>query len=336
MRKKYKLWLIIAVLLLTISCPVGIASAMTVDLNHPCLLTLTYGHEGQGIDNLPVKIYKIGEFYEDGQFYNQSGYRLTEEFAVYPININKISSKKQWSDIAQTLSAYIEANGHLPVAEKNTNKSGIVKFEGLETGIYLVKDVDAKVGNKIYHFETFIVFIPTPNQSNQFNYDVVAVPKYTVETKPLEYTVVKLWEDFGFKVERPDNITVDIFKDGQLQESVELGSSNNWSYSWIVDDPDSQWTVLERDVPEEYLVSITLNDGIFTIINGYAVTPDEHPDDPPGNDPPGDDPVPPGDTPVYPNIQPETGDTTSIWLYVIIMAISGAVLFFVGSLRKRY
>ena len=130
MRKKLKLWLIVVILILTISCQMGMASAITVDVDHPCSLALTYGHNGQGIENIPIEIYKIGEFYDDGQFYNQSGYRLTEEFAVYPVNINKISSKKQWSDISQTLSAYIEANGHVPVSTVNTNKSGIAKFDG--------------------------------------------------------------------------------------------------------------------------------------------------------------------------------------------------------------
>lgn len=336
MRKKLKLWLIVVILFLTISCQIGMASAITVDVDHLCSLTLTYGHDGQGIENLPIEIYKIGEFYDDGQFYNQSGYRLTEEFAVYPVNINKISSKKQWSDISQTLSAYIEANGHVPVSTVNTNKSGIAKFDGVETGIYLVKDVDVEVGTSVLHFETFLVFLPTPQQTNQLNYDVEAVPKYTVETKPLEYTVVKLWEEFGFNVERPESITVDIVKDGELYESIILNSDNNWSYSWTVDDPNSEWTVVEKEVPDDYLVSMTLVDNVFTIVNAYTVTPDEIPDNPPGEDPVPPSDTPDGDKPAYPSYHPETGDTNSIWQYVIIMAISGLAFLVVGGLHKRY
>ena len=152
----------------------------------------------------------------------------------------------------------------------------------------------------------------------------------------LLFTVSSLFSICIFIVERPLSITVDIYKNGDLHESVQLESDNNWSYSWKVDDPNSRWTVVEREVPEDYLVTITLADNVFTITNAYSVSSDEIPDDPPidtPDDPPAD--TPEGEQPVYPNNHPETGDTTYVWKYVIVMAFSGIVLLLVGSLRKR-
>ena len=104
---------------------------------------------------------------------------------------------------------------------------------------------------------------------------------------------------------------VDIYKDGQLWESQVLNGENNWSYVWYVSEDDNGiWTVAERDVNEFYTVSIQQNGGSFTIINNHAGDPD-NPD------------------------LPQTGDTFSPLLWVMIMCFSGIMLLVIGVYGRR-
>ena len=43
-------------------------------------------------------------------------------------------------------------------------------------------------------------------------------------------TVRKVWVDDG--VDRPDSITVQLLRDGEVYDKVELKQSNQWVYTW--------------------------------------------------------------------------------------------------------
>lgn len=122
------------------------------------------------------------------------------------------------------------------------------------------------------------------------------------------YKAVKAWRDGGRG--RPVSVSVEVRRDGQLQQPVTLSAENNWMYTWKAVDDGSVWTVNEVNVPAGYTVGIQRSGDTFSITN-------TKPETPAGNN-------------------PKTGDTTNMTLYVLLMAASGLALLVVGIvLRKK-
>jgi len=261
-----------------------------------CSLTLMYSQNEYVFSDVQVEIYRVAELCENGE------YKLLEPFSDYPIKIHGITSQQEWKDTAQTIKNYVVAEQVEPYRSKKTDENGNVLFEELETGLYLVKGLTIHNGDGIFTFQDFMVYLPTPS-GNEYNYDVEAKPKCSRFIPPQEYTVVKLWNDSAANAQRPDAVYVDIFKDAELYQSVTLSSANNWTYSWKVSDEEGIWSVIEKDVPQGYQVSITNNKTTFIITNTQA--------------------------PDIPDI-PKTGDTTPMLLYVIIMCAAGLGLLILG------
>ena len=316
-------------------------SAAALDPDHSCSLTLTYSRNGIVFPGLEIEIYRVAELHADG------GYDLIPPFSGYPIKIHGITSQQEWQETAQTVKNFVAANQVPPCRSGVTNGEGVVVFDNLETGLYMVKGTAAQIGNDGYIFRDFMVYLPTPSNGD-YDYDVEARPKVAQYTQPAGYTVVKLWKDGDAAHERPVSVSVDILKNGILQETVVLDSTNNWSYSWETTDRSGVWTVMERDIPEGYQVSITGSETTFFITNTKTPSSPGEPDDPDPTDPPVDpdpsDPPEPTDPPDDPDPSqppdpdiPQTGDTTPLLLYAVLMCISGFGLMILGifSLRDR-
>lgn len=303
--KKRLISLLILLLLVMAVIPAPAAAVTPLDTGAECSMTLHYNREGIGFADLPVCVYQLAKAHADGTF------SLTEPFSSYPVKIHGITSQREWDTVASTYKAYILA-GNLPAtASGKTNAAGTVVLDKLEPGLYLVMGVTAQNNGGIYEFNTFVMYLPTPQDDGTYNYHVEAVPKCIEYIPKTEYQVVKLWKDSGFTASRPKEVDVQIYKDGVLQETVRLNADNNWTYHWYVpENQDGKWTVTEKEVPKYYSVTVTENDGIFTVTNArYA------------------DPTTP----------PKTGDMFPLWPLVLAMSISGSALVILGIywLRKR-
>lgn len=304
MKKRIVIWICCVTMLVAIACPVSASAVSSLDTQQPCSLTLHYQKENQGFSGLEIKIYRVAEFEGDGT------YELIAPFDSYPVRIHDITTQKEWRDATQTLVAWVDADGLEPTAVAETDETGTVVFEGLEPGLYLILGVDAETATGTVRFEPFLIFLPTPDENGQPDYDMEANPKSIVVPVITEYRVVKLWKDSGNGQNRPASILVDILKDGALQETVELNAENNWSYSWTTEDTTGRWSVVERNVPAGYTVTVTSNGNCCTITN-EAVP--EIPDDD----------------------KPATGDTAVLWPYALALCLSGIGLVALGSSRKK-
>lgn len=306
MRKQNTLLICLVALCMVMFCPLSVQAATPFDPTAEASLTLHYQKEEQVFSNLSISIYRVAEAFPDGTF------ELIEPFSSCPINIHDITVQELWKNTAVTLNSYIVADGLAPYREESTNESGIVTFEQLETGLYLVSEVVAENNSGTYVFNQFMVYLPTLEQDGSFDYDVEAKPKGVEYVPKTEYRVTKLWQDTEKQTSRPEEITVDIFKDGELWETQILGASNNWSYVWYVSDEEqSSWAVVERSVLEEYNVTVQKTGGTFLIINTHKSI-QEIPD------------------------SPQTGDTSNITLYIMLMCISGIILIVLGVYNRRH
>ena len=277
----------------------------TINIDTSCSLTLEYQHGEKKFNDLDIKIIRVAEISEDGT------YSMINDFSKYPINIDGISSQKEWNLIASTLSAYVYANKIPSTQIQKTNNSGVVSFNTLQTGLYLVLPVNFETSTEIYTFDAFLISLPNNSKSDTLVYDVIAKPKskvYENKSNDIEYKVVKHWKDNGYVNQRPKDIQVDILKNGIIETTQTLSSKNNWSYSWKSPNDGSIWQVVERNVPNNYTVTSVNNGTTIIITNTYNYN-NENP--------------------------PNTGNTANLSLYITIMGIVGVFFIILGVNGKR-
>ena len=305
MRKRIQALLLLLCLLVSL-LPMTTQASTPLDPNADASLTLYYQKDGKTFPNLQVDIYRVAEAFPDGSF------QLIAPFSSYPVNIHNIMEQSQWKQVASTLDSYIVANQVAPDHSVLTDEAGVAKFEGLETGLYLVCGAVAENGDGVYIFDRFMVYVPTPNPDGTFLYHVEAKPKCTEFIPKTQYSVTKLWQDAGNQQNRPQEVTVNIYKDGALQETQILNADNNWTYTWSVTGTDqSIWTVAEASVPDGYKVNLQQSGGTFTLINTWE----------------SEEPLPPD--------PPKTGDTFSPLPWFLGMCFSGVMLLILGIYGRR-
>ena len=69
---------------------------------------------------------------------------------------------------------------------------------------------------------------------------------------------------------RPVSVTVDLFKDGYLYDTVFLDEASDWQYCWDELDTNAEWRVVERNIPEKYTVLADYNSRQFVIRNSFV------------------------------------------------------------------
>ncbi|MBQ3229726.1 MAG: Cna B-type domain-containing protein [Clostridia bacterium] len=291
----------LAATLIAVGLPFAVGASDTFDVEKKGSITLYYTHNGDTFEGLDIKLFRVAELFPDGT------YALTGEFSEYPVNIYGITTQEQWDVVASTLASYAIADAIEPSVLK-TDSEGRVSYTELATGLYLVLSVNTTNENGAYMFETFMLALPAPDENEVYQYEITAYPKCASYVPSLEYKVVKQWNDIGISDERPLSIEVGIYKDGKLDSVQILSAENDWSYSWKAQDDGSVWTVAELNVPDEYTVTMESNENVFVITNTREVPP-----------------PPP----------PQTGDTSVMWPYILILCLSGAILIAFATRRKR-
>ncbi len=314
MKKRVTGWLGIFLCLCILICPLKANASSTdqavdfIDTDRACTLELTYSYDAMAFADVSVELYQVAAVSQDSQ------YAATEAFAACGLNFNGIASQSEWNTIHSTLNSYIAAYGVTPAGTQQTNADGTVVFTDLKPGLYLTAAVQVTRDGFRYYFASVLSALPNLNEENAWQYDVSAKCKPDVDNptgEDIAYKVLKLWKDDGKEEKRTESVEIDILKDGETIKTVVLSDDNDWSFSWYAEDDGSVWSVTERNIPEGYTMTVEKNLTTFTVINSV--------------------PPSPPDT-------PQTGDTTNIVFYVILMCLSGAVLLLltVTQGRKQY
>lgn len=296
--------------------PCRVLAASTTDAKEPistdkkCSLTLSYCCEETAFSALPVKLYKIAEVSSDCQ------YTLTPSFEKCNLILNGIQSTSEWNVIRSTLETYILANELQADFTDITGQDGTLSFEELNTGLYLAIAGCVIQNNITYIFDSALVALPGLDTDGVWQYQVAVSAKCEIvpssdDHGEIELKVIKLWKGDNGKTDRPRSVEVEIFRNGASYAEAILSEDNNWTYSWTAKDDGSEWKVVERNIPSEYTMTIEERKTTFVLTN--TLTSD----------------VP--DTPTT----PQTGDTSNIMLYVILMVVSGGILIILGITGKR-
>lgn len=279
-----------------------------IDTDRACRLTVDYGYDGHVFEEQTVQLYRVADVTADAR------YTLTPSFEPSGLTINGVQTVHEWTVVRSTLEALIVADAIAPTQTATTDAFGQACFEQLTPGLYMVSALDVVYDETIYGFNAVMVAVPGIDADGQWTYQAAVVAKADVippvhPDEELQLKVVKLWKGDEGRTDRPKSVEVEIFRDGVRYATVTLSADNNWSHHWSVKRDGADWTVVERRVPEGYTMTVEQRDGAFVVVN----TRKSH-------------------TPQKPS---QTGDTSPVWLYVILMIVSGSILVIVGMTGKR-
>ena len=303
MKRLSSLFCILLTLLFIYNLQFNVFAETEINVNRQCSLNLEYSVDNCAFENVEIKIYKIADYENDG------GYNLLSDYTKYPVEVHGITSQTEWKTAAKTLESFIKSDKLEPTAKNVTNKKGIANFGKLSTGLYLVEGVKAENENGVYQFDAFLIFAPFKNDDGGYDYKVTAKPKSVEVSKKYKYSVIKLWKESSSAVSRPESIEIDILKNNEVYKTVTLNSKNDWSYNWESNETDVMWNVVEKNVPKGYIVNVTERDNVFTVVNKSEL--------------------------IEPQDSPQTGDSNIIYLYFVLMFISGISFLLIGIFLKR-
>lgn len=173
---------------------------------------------------------------------------------------------------AKTLESYVVASGLPMLSQGRTDENGELKFENLDNGLYLAVGNYLQVDQIVYFPSTLLLEINDTDAT--FSYD--AFPKFYAEnlsSSSIAYMVKKVWiDDDDANLVRPVNVTVDLYQDDILHDTVILSEENDWKYRWESLNNESKWVAVEREIPVNYKVMIDYNSRQYLIRNSYQET----------------------------------------------------------------
>lgn len=304
--------------------PAPVRAAGPIDPTQEVCLTIHYQHDGRPVSGVPFDLFYVASVDAYGEF------TLTGDFAGYPVRLTGLDSDG-WRMLAETLAAYAAADRLTPLDSGVTNAQGLLTFpnrrSSMKPGLYLAVGQQYSDGAYVYTTEPFLAALPvTDEASNTWVYDLTVSPKHTADevTPPSDDTterkVLKVWDDGGDMSSRPQEVTVQLLKNGAVYDTVTLSARNNWRHTWDKlpkNDASGrriEWSVVERDV-SGYTVLVSREGLTFVITNSRT----------PGK------PAEPS-TPGKPSL-PQTG---LLWWPVPLLALCGLAFVIAGvSFGKR-
>ncbi|MBQ1272886.1 MAG: Cna B-type domain-containing protein [Clostridia bacterium] len=297
--------------------PFSAMAASTSDAVEPiipeneCSLTVSYCSGDTAFSGIQVKLYRIAEVSADFK------YTLTQPFEASGLVLNGIRTSGEWDVVRSTLEAHILAYNIAPEVTAETKDNGQASFEALKTGMYLAIADQAVQDDLHYDFDSALIALPGLGPDGRWQYQTSANAKGEIlppidPDEQIEFRVLKLWRGDEERNDRPQSIEIELFCDGNSYETVILSEENHWTYHWSAGNDGSEWTVIERNVPQGYTVTVEERESTFVLTNTWTPT---NPDDP-----------------VKP---PPTGDTPNILLYALLMVGAGSMLVIVGITRKK-
>ncbi len=337
--KKRAFLILLCSFVLFMSCSVGMFAA---PVSADCSLTLSFKVNGTPIEGATFKIYKIADLNADGSL------TVTEQFKKYPVFTNDSDS---FRNLATTLESYVLADSIPPTMSGKTDADGILIFDGLSAGDYLViGDKFVKDGETLIP-KSFIATLPQKDVNADLSFDIVANVKWESEKNDsfINLEVLKIWED-GDGLNRPDSVTVELYADGKLFDTAVLKSSNSWRYNWTNLSADKVWTVKEKIISYYYIVTVEKQGDRFVITNKRVDEPynPDKPNYPENPDVPNDTTKPDETTDPENTTKPSDGGSNDeadkepqlpvtglLWWPVPVLVCFGIIFIIMGIAAKR-
>lgn len=332
-RNKSVLCAAIALIMLIFFVQLSITgNAVTEDMS----ITVVYKDGEPPLTGAVFNLFYVATVEENGKL------TVTDTFSDYNVDLN-IENGEAWQIAALTLEGYVLRDEIAPNDSGATNSDGILVFSTdgrpLQPGLYLVTGEAHTQNSKQYNSAPFLVALPSEDtETGEADYNPTVMPKFDFSPFPNpdepgdeSYKVVKIWRDSGLESIRPQEITIDLLKDGVVFDTVKLNSGNNWTYRWDELESGHRYTAVERTA-DGYTVTVEREGTSFVIINTHSPSTPEEPTAPNEPSQPGNPNQP--NQPGKPN-QPTLPQTGQLWWPVPMLAIMGIAFVLIGMLRRK-
>lgn len=260
--KAKKLTSVVAILMMFVLCvlPLTLTATALLNKNGSITLNLTDSENEKSLANVPFRLYFIANAYESG---NGIRYELIPPFDEANVDTDDL----QDSSLPVHL-AHFAISENQPYTEKTTDEKGVLVFENLTPGLYLVVPLQNEEDRCIV--SPFLVSVPNYDSKNgTWEYDIDASPKILdgngkEDGSETYISVVKKWDT---EKAHPESITVVLLRDFQEYKKIELNAENNWHYRFDNLPENHIWNVVEENVPDGYTVYYETSSNTVTIIN---------------------------------------------------------------------
>lgn len=243
----------IVILLILFISPIYI-KADIVDFNKKgtIVIELIESTDNTKVSDSEVVIYKLADAIE---LNNNLSFKYIDELNKCSANINSLQEE------ISKLNNCIK-NKELPTYKGITNSEGIVIFNELDLGLYLI--TETKTNEKYSLFEPFILMLPLQDNNN-WVYSVLSNPKTDI-IKLIDLTVKKEWNN-STSNKLPKSVTIELLKDEELIDTVVLNQDNDWTHIWKDIEKSDNYKVREINIPTGYTPTYSNYDYTFIITN---------------------------------------------------------------------
>lgn len=215
-------------------------------------LLLKESTDGTMVSGAEISIVKIAKAIDKN---NNLAFEYVDEISDCSLLVDEIK------DVSSELLECVDKS-NLKYDKKITDKNGMVKFNNLELGLYLIKQT-----NKLEGYSSFLPFLIMIPEfiDDEWNYDIEATPKTDI-IKLMDIIVRKEWNISSNKM-IPEEIEVQLIRGNQVIDTIKLNKDNGWKYTWRELEASDEYRVLEVNVPDGYTASYRNEDGVFIIVN---------------------------------------------------------------------
>lgn len=240
------LWLLGVFLMLVL--PV---SANTVDFNQKgsIMLELVEQEHNEKIADANIEIIKIADAKVD------SNGNLYYEYVTSLNNCNVDIKDVTKIDVNELTTCI---NNNTDKVSNLTDSNGIVSFNNLDLGLYLVRQTNKL--NNYTSIDSYLVTIPTI-EDNTWIYDIHSVPKTEIQKK-MEITIIIEWKTE--KDIKDKEVTAELFNDNQKVNEYLISKDDNWTKSDTVLLSDKY--SVKGETIDGFNISYVIEGNVFRII----------------------------------------------------------------------
>lgn len=310
-------------------------AADKIDTKANVTFTLFHNVDSKHVKDVEYSIYRVGNLTESGKV------EFSKEFQKYGLKLN-MSDSSAVKSTADALQGYILRDKVKPVDTAKTDVNGVVVFPtsgSLNTGLYLICGKSYKTSEgKICNIQPILTSLPMKDAEGTLWYDVKVESKYEIIQDTSKLSVLKVWKDETTHY-RPEKIQVQLVNTvtGEVRDTVDLSKSNNWRYTWNDLPAGYTWTVVEKEVPEHYTLSVKRDGFTIELTNSSSKTytaPSDDKNENPEEKPEDKVPKPPRSPQTGGSNSTKLPQTGTLWWPVPILAILGVALIIIGVFRK--
>lgn len=226
-----------------------------IDFNKTGTITITISDDTTKIKGVELTIYEVANA---TSIDNNLTFINHENIKDCEADLSNLENEKLVKEIDKCI-----INTEVPFQTKITNSDGVVYFDELRLGMYLVKQTNQVEGYS--NIDSFLVILPEVID-NKWNYDIKAIPKTDI-IRLMDLSVKKVWNDSTNLESHPNNVTIELYKGNELIDTIILNEDNDWNYTWKDIEKSDKYSVKEINIPKDYIVNYRREGNIFIVTN---------------------------------------------------------------------